>query len=574
MSARAAALGRAIAELAPLRRRFALAVALGAGAISAAVALLAVSGTLISRAALRPEIMSLTALIVGVRALSLARALLRYLERLVSHDVALRALARLRVRFFARLVPLAPDARRLRGADALSRYVGDVETLQDLYLRALGPALIAAVVLATTGGFMLIVLPPAAPVLAVALLAAAVAVPALAAATSRRAGRRQAPARAALATELDEVVRGAAELALYGREADRVARVKAADAALVETQRRDAWVASASSGLSTLASVGAIVGVLACGVAATAAGRLDGVLLAAVVLVAMGAFEAVVPLPEAAARLSACATAAARLEEVTDAAPGVPEPRAPRSPPAAGALEARGVGVRFAGRDALALRDVDVRVAPGARVAVVGRSGAGKTTLARLLVRFRDPDAGAVSLGGVDVRELASADLRAVVRLDAQDAHLFTATLRANVALARPGADDAAIRDALRRAGLGPWLASLPAGLDTEVGEDGTEVSGGQRRRIALARALLADARFLVLDEPTAHLDPGGARDLLRALGEDRSDARGMLVITHGLDGLEAFDEVVVLDAGVVVERGRPGELVELDGAFAAMAAA
>ncbi|HVP03837.1 MAG TPA: thiol reductant ABC exporter subunit CydC [Solirubrobacteraceae bacterium] len=568
-------LRRAAARVAPRRGRLALSVALGAGAILAAVALLAVAGVLISRAALRPStILSLTTLTVSIRALAISRALLRYFERLVSHDLALRMLADLRVRFFERLAPLVPEGLRgLRGGDVLSRFVADVDSLQDLYLRALGPPLIAAVVIVVVGVFLLFVLPPAAVVMVVALLLAAIVVPALAGAATAASNRHQAPARALLATELVDVVQGAPELAVYGREADWAARVAAADGQLLAIQRRDARVAGLSTGLGVLIAGAALVAVAALGVQATSSGALDGILLAAVVFIAIGSFEAVIPLPDAAQRLNACASAAARIEEVTEAPVVVADPPRPLPLPPGGSLVACEVTVRFADRETPALDQVSVRVAPGARVAIVGRSGAGKTTLARLLVRFRDPEAGAVEVGGLDVRAARQSDVRRSVRLAGQDAHLFTTTIRQNVRLANPQAGDAAILSALGRAGLSDWIAGLPDGLDTAVGEDGAEVSGGQRRRIALARAFVSDARFLVLDEPTAHVDPTGARELLRALGEDRDDQRGVLVISHTVAGLERFDEILVLDGGRVVERGGHAELLARGGAFAALAA-
>ena len=301
------------------------------------------------------------------------------------------------------------------------------------------------------------------------------------------------------------------------------------------------------------------------------ADNVDRILLASCVFVAIGSFEAVMPLPDTAQRINVCAGAAQRLEEVTEAPVPVADPAEPAALPATGNLVVEDAVVRFPGREAGALDGVSLRLAPGARVAVVGRSGAGKTTLARRLVRFRDPDAGTVRLGDLDVRRAAQDELRHAVRLDGQDAHLFTTTIRANVALAAPDADDAAIGAALARAGLGPWLATLPDALDTQVGEEGAEVSGGQRRRIALARAFLADARFLVLDEPTAHLDPAGARTLLSDLAADRTDPRGILVISHTVEGLERFDEIVVLDAGRVVERGTHAELANQGGAFASL---
>lgn len=566
------ALRRAAGLVRPHRGRAALSILLGAGAVLAAVGLLAVAGVLISKAALRPEILTLTVFTVSVRALAIARAVLRYLERLVSHDLAFRILADLRVRFFTRLAPLVPEGLAgMRGGDVLSRFVADVDALQDLYLRAIGPPLIAALVVGVVGVALLVVLPAAAPILVAALLAAGVLLPAVANRATAASGRRQAPARAELSAELVEIVRGAPELAVYGREDDWAHRARAADARLVGAQRRDALVGGLTAGLGVLIAGAALVGVTAVGVDATARGALDGILLAGAVFVAIGAFEAVNPLPDAAQRLNVCAGAAQRLEEITERPPPVADPASPVPVPDRGALVADALTVTFPGRDAPALQDVGLRMKAGARIAVVGTSGAGKTTLARALVRFLDPASGSVTVGGRDVRECAQADVRHAVRLAGQDAHLFTTTIRQNVALARPGASDEDIAGALRRVGLGDWLASLPAGLDTQVGEDGGEVSGGQRRRIALARALVSDARFLVLDEPTAHLDDAGAAALLRSLGGDRRDERGILVVSHTLAGLERWDEIVVLDAGRVVERGTHAALVAAAGAFSAL---
>ena len=571
----AGALHRVVRLSGPVGDRLGLSVLLGAAAILSALALLAVAGTLISRAALRPEILTLLTLIVATRVLSISRAGFRYGERLASHDLALRSLARLRVRLYERLAPLVPGSLPgLRPGDALSRFVGDIETLQDLYLRAIAPPLIAGAVMLGAGGFLLVVLPAAAPVLVAGLVVAGLAVPAATVALSRRNGLREAPARGRLVDELVEVSHGAPELVVAGREADAAARVREADRTLLAHQARDASAQGVAAALGGIVQGLTLVGVLAIGVDATAAGRLDGILLAGVVLVAFAAFEATLPLGDAARRMAACAGAAGRVEEVLDATPAVTDPAKPVSLPATGTLVAAGLTVTPPGSATPVLDDVSLTVAPGDRVAIVGPSGAGKTSLARALVRFVDPVQGAVSLGGVDVRRARQTDVRHAIRLVSQEAHLFTTSLRQNVALGRPDASEEQLVAALERAGLGGWLATLPLGLDTMLGEEGTAVSGGQRRRIALARGLVADSTHLVLDEPTAHLDADGARELLHALATDRKDPRGIVVIAHSYAGLEAFGEIVVLDGGRVVERGTHRELLAAGGAYAALVAA
>ncbi|HEX8753040.1 MAG TPA: thiol reductant ABC exporter subunit CydC [Solirubrobacterales bacterium] len=537
------------------RGLLALSVALGAGAVLAAVGLLTTSGYLISRAAQRPEILSLGVAIVGVRFFGISRALLRYAERLVSHDLAFRTLTDLRVRFFARLVPLVPGGTSELGrGELLSRFVGDVDRLQDLYLRAVGPPLAAVLAGAVSVLVATLILPVAGLALALVLVAAGVLAPALTRWSARSAGRRQAAARAELGTNLVEIAAGSAEIAVAGREAEWIERSERSSARLARIQRRDALSGGLAVGLASALAAGGAVLLTAVAIPSVSSGALAGVLLAALALLAMAAFEAVAPLGTAAASLDACGAAAARIEAVVDREPPLREPSEPRPLPP-GDLELRGVRFRYDRAGPWILAGVDLRLAPGRAVALTGQSGCGKSTLAELAVRFRDPSAGSVALGGVDLREAAGSEVRAAVRLSPQDAYLFTTTLRENVAVGRAGAGDGEIAGALAAAGLGEWLDSLPEGLGTELGEAGARVSGGQRQRIAAARLLLAErARFLIFDEPTAHLDPEGAADLQRHLALLAAEGGpGVLVITHELHDLAGFDEVLALRNGKIV---------------------
>lgn len=545
-----AALRRAVAATRSRRGLLALSVVLGAGAVLASVGLLTTSGYLISRAAQQPEILALSVAIVGVRFFGISRALLRYAERLASHDLAFRTLTDLRARFFARLVPLAPAGiADLGKGELLSRFVGDVDRLQDLYLRALGPPLVAILAAVGAVGVAAIFLPAAALVLALALLVAGVGAPALTRWSARSAGRRQAAARAELGAGLVEIAAGSAEIAAAGRAEDWIARSERAGGQLTALQRRDALSGGLAAGLSTALAAGAVVAVLVVSIPAVADGRLAGVMLAALALLAMAAFEAVAPLGAAATSVDACAAAALRIEAVVDREPAVTDPAQP-VPPGTGDLELASVRFRYGDGDPWLLDGVDLRLRPGRAVALLGPSGAGKSTIAELAVRFRDPEAGSVSLGGVDLRRCDGDDVRATVRLSPQDSYLFTTTLRDNVAIGRTGADDAEVGEALAAVGLGEWLDSLPEGLETEVGEAGARVSGGQRQRIAVARLFLADADFLIFDEPTAHLDPAGAGDLLGRLAGLANRGPGVLVITHDTDDLGTFDEVLALREG------------------------
>jgi ATP-binding cassette subfamily C protein CydC len=528
------------------RPRAALAAALGALTVIFGTGLMATAGYLISRAAERPAILSLTVAIVGVRFFGLARPLARYLERLASHDLALRILGRVRVRVYRRIEPLAPgQLEGYRHGDLLARMVADVDALQNLHLRAIGPPLVALLAGAVAVGVAAAFLPAAALVLAAGLVAGGVAVPALAGALGRRAGRHQAAARGDLSAELVELLRAAPELVAYGAEEAALARLRRSDRALVRLARRDALVGGVADAAGLVVVGATVAGVLAVAVGASADGHLDRVLIATLALLALASFEGVQPLAAAARELSATLAAGRRLLELVDRDAAVVDPATPAAAPRwpfTVALE--GVRARYAPGERPALDGVSLRVEPGRRVALVGASGAGKTTVASLLLRFLDPEAGRVTLSGRDLREYRQEDVRRAIAVAGQDSHLFSASIRDNVRLARPEATDAEIERALRRARLWPWVARLPDGLDTAVGEEGRELSGGERQRLVLARALLADAPVLVLDEPTAHLDPATARDLVADVFDAAGD-RSVLLITHRPEGLDRVDEII-----------------------------
>jgi ATP-binding cassette subfamily C protein CydCD len=560
---------RLLALAAPLRGRLALAVLCGALALGSSVALMATSAWLISRASQHPPVLTLMVAVTGVRAFGVSRAVFRYVERLIAHDAAFRILARLRVRVYQRLERLAPAGLpAYRRGDLLSRLVADVDAVQDFFLRALLPACVAAAVGAGAVVAVAIVLPAAGGVLLLGLLAAGVLVPWSAGRVARRAERRVAAVRGELSAAVVDLLRGTPELLAAGAAPTRLAAVGAVDERLRATEAGQARGAGVGAGLSTLVTGATVWASALVGVAAVHAGKLDGVLLALVVLTPLAAFEATAVLPAAGRHLESSRRAAARVFEVIDAPEPVREPAEPAALPAAPrTLTVRDLHARWTPQGPLALAGVDLELTPGKRVAVVGPSGSGKTTLAGVLLRFLEPAAGSVILDGTALTDLAGDDVRRVIGLCAQDAHVFDSSLRENLRLARPTCTDDDLRAALARAHLLDWVDTLPAGLDTMVGEHGARLSGGQRQRLALARALLADFEILLLDEPAEHLDLPTA-DALTADLLDATRDRTTLLVTHRLTGLDAVDEIVVLSEGRVLQRGTWDRLVGSPGPF------
>ncbi|MFJ9885879.1 thiol reductant ABC exporter subunit CydD [Streptomyces sp. NPDC091287] len=549
------------------RGRLTLALLLGSLAVGSAVGLMAVSGWLISRASEEPPVMYLMMAVTATRAFGIGRAVFRYAERLVSHDAVLKLLADLRVSVYRGLERIAPGGlRTTRRGDLLSRLVADVDALQDYWLRWLLPVGTAVVVGTAAAGFTGWLLPEAGVILAVGLLVAGVGVPLVSGACARRTERQLAPARAALATRVTDLLGATAELTVAGALPARQTRLRAADTLLTRIASRAAAATALGGGLSALVCGLTVVAAAAVAVPAVRDGRLSGVALAVVVLTPLAAFEAVTGLPLAVQYRQRVARSAERVFEVLDAPVPVREPEAPAQEPASPfPLEVRGLSARYPGARHDALASLDLTLTPGRRIAVVGPSGSGKTTLAQVLLRFLDASSGTYRLGGVEASALESETVRRSVGLCAQDAHVFDSTIRENLRLARPGATDAELRDALSRARLLDWVLALPEKLDTPVGEHGARLSGGQRQRLALARALLAGFPVLVLDEPAEHLDLPTA-DALTADLLDATRGCATVLITHRLTGLDTVDEVLVLDAGRVVQRGPYAELAAEDG--------
>jgi ATP-binding cassette, subfamily C, bacterial CydC len=486
-----------------------------------------------------------------VRGLALSRIAARYLERLATHEAMFRALADLRVVVFAALAERAPLGPGFaRAGEWLARLTSDVEALDGLYIRGLVPVGLGV----AAGLAAAVVLWPVAPVAGLAALACvllAVAAPVLFAAAASRAGHALAAASGALRGAAVEAVTGLRALAAYGGPALAASRFQAEDQALIAAQARIARL----NGLASAAGMASGQGALLAAIALAGLGWQGGIeggtteaaYVAAALMLAVAALEPLGALPRAGQALATAAAAAARLRAATSAPAAVPDPATPGPDPADGALQLRGFSFAWrAGQKVL--RGLDLDVPHGARVAIVAESGAGKSSLLAAMLKLA-PCSGGASLGGVNLADLSGAQARKTIAALPQGAHLFGATLRDNFLLAAPGATEPEIWAALAAVAMESFVRGLPEGLDTWLGEAGVSLSGGQARRVALARTLLAPGHVLLLDEPCTGLDAATEAAVLAGLETVRR-GRTLVLLLHRLTGHEALDHAFRLVDG------------------------
>ena len=524
---------------------------------------------MISTAAIATSVADLGVSVVATRLFGISRAIFRYLERLVSHNVTFRLLARLRVWFYERLEPLAP-ARLLdyKSGDLLARVIGDVETLENFYVRVVSPSLTAILVGLFTALFFASFYPTIAFVLIGFFLTLGLILPLLAQTVSRGPGQRLIAQRADMGSQLVDGIQGLADLLAFGRAEDRAKLLSATGKAYGNSQKQMARINGVHSALGTLLTNLGLWTVLVLVIPQVTAGEIKGVMLGTFTLMTFASFEAVNPLPLAAQMWNASREAAKRLFEVVDAEPVVKDQTTSyQLPVTEHAIRITDLTFSYPNTTTPALQHVTFNLQPGTSTAIVGPSGAGKSTIANLLFRFWEVESGEISLGGESLQSLNQDEVRKRLALVSQNNFFFNTSIRENLRLARPKVTQEELEAAARAAHIHDFVMNLPKGYDTFIGEQGLCLSGGERQRLAIARTLLKDAPILILDEPTANLDPVTEKQVLDTLFEIMR-GKTSLLITHRLVGLENVDEILVMDHGRIVERGRHGHLLAHEGLY------
>ena len=546
-----------------------LGILCGLLAVASTVGLLALSGWFISAAAYAGLTVATAQLFnffhpgIGVRMFAIGRTLARYAERIISHDATFRILQSLRSWFYIHLEPLAPSRLMMfRSGDVLNRIVADIDALDNLYLRVLSPSAVALVTSLLVVAFLWIFDPSVALSTALYFAVAGFGVPAAALKLGEPCGQEITHRTAELRVRVIDTLQGLAELLVFDADHHHLEAVKLSSRELLKNQLRMSHIRGLSLALITLISGMAVLTALYLAVDLVKFDLLNGANLALITLAILASFEAVLPLPTAYQYLGRTREAGRRLLEIVNMQPQIAYPDTSVKLSMQPEVRFENVSFRYSDNAPWALKDVNMKIPAGRRLAVIGETGSGKSTLVHLLVRFWDPASGHIRLADEDIRSLSEAELRRSISVISQQPHMFNASLRDNLQIARPGAGDDDLWAALESAQLKEFVKSLPGGLDTWVGEAAKLLSGGQARRVALARAMLHDARLWVLDEPTEGLDTITEKSLMQAVERETRD-RTLLLITHRLVDLHWMDHIFMLEKGRVAAQGTHAQLLE-----------
>ena len=508
---------------------------------------------------------------IGVRFFAIGRTLARYAERIVNHDATFRILQSLRTWFYNHLEPLAPARiMMMRSADVLNRIVADIDALDNLYLRVLSPSVVAGVMAILVVVFLSILDPTIASTAACFLLLAGLGIPVIVSRLGGSSGKNLTHLTSELRIRIVDTLQGLPEFLVFGGFRQQIESVAQSSQALLKCQLQMSLIRGLSLALTTLFSGLAVMFTLYLALNLVNRDLLDGPGLALVMLAVMASFEAVLPLPLAYQYLGQTREAGRRLKEIIDADPQVVFTDQPVSPPAKIGVILEKVCFRYHEHSPWVLQDIDIRIPAGRRVALIGETGSGKSTLVHLLARFWNTSSGCIRLGGEKIDDYSETDLRRIISVVSQQPHMFNATIKENLLMAYPEAGEGEMWSALKTAQLLEFVEKLPDGLNTWIGEAGQLLSGGQAKRAAVARAILHNAPLWVLDEPTEGLDPITENKMMLAL-KQHTEGKTLLMITHRLTDLAWMDHIVVLDQGRIIAQGSHLELLKNNERYAAL---
>jgi len=561
----------------PHYRRMGLGTFLGWLSVMASVGLLALSGWFISAAAFAGLSLGTAYLFnffypsIGVRLFAFTRTLSRYAERIVIHDATFRMLATLRLWFYRKIEPLAPARlMQYRSTDILNRIVTDIETLDNLYVRVLSPSITASLTTIAVVLFLSFFDVWIAGTTLLFLMISGIALPLATTRSGADMGRQLTLGTARIRMLAVEGIQGLSELMVFNAWNRQINALEKESEALIRIQGRMSHIQGLSMAATTLLTGLATLSCIYIGVHQVAHGLLDGANLALVGFAVLASFEALSPLPAAYQYLGQTKKAAERLLEIVHAPPFVIFPDISSAPMERFHIQFNSVDFHYGDSDPWVLEEFSLSIEQGRRVAIIGETGAGKSTLFHLLVRFWNPIKGRIQIGGHDLKTFSESDLRQAIGVVSQQTHLFQTTLRENLLMARPRADEVELNAALEKAQLLDWVKALPRGLDSWIGEAGSGLSGGQARRLCLARMFLQDAPIWVLDEPTEGLDKLTERKVMQALFQAARN-HTLLVITHRTSDLEQFDDIILMEQGRIVDQGKHNALLRTSERYAAL---